>query len=145
VNKFEFDRKLLTAIKTNLSELKELLHKVESHSEDLWYRYYHQSFKVYMIQSETNAIVEMLKSLIPDHDLNEWFLNIIKDGTGKKFEYSHNKDWHNHTRPMLEAFSHAVYFLKQAIAHADEEIPDEGEMFCMSSGWAALLYFYNKR
>lgn len=41
--------------------------------EDLVYRFYHQSFKVYGIQSSTNQVVEALRALLPDVPLDNRF------------------------------------------------------------------------
>lgn len=45
--------------------------------EDLFYRFYHHSFKVYRLQRVTEKLVEALQSLAPDRALNPWFLEIL--------------------------------------------------------------------
>jgi len=139
------NEELLLNIKKNLPELKKILKEVCDHwaYEDMIYRFYHYSFKVYYIQSYTEEIVVMLKKLAPEKmTFNEFFEKIFKEGTGKKFSSEHNKDWLKHTRPMLEAFFHAKYFLEMAVKYGKElkTAPD-----CLPSGWAGLLYFYNLR
>jgi hypothetical protein len=66
----------------------------------------------------------------------------VADGTGGKFEISHNQDWLQHTRPILEAFFHAHFFLKMAVKYGRElqSAPDS-----LPSGWAAVLYLFNLR
>jgi hypothetical protein len=57
-----------------LPELEKLLHEVESHwgMEDTFYRFYHQSFKVFgKAQSLTEKIVTALKQLLPERELNK--------------------------------------------------------------------------
>jgi hypothetical protein len=49
---------LLRRIKDSLPALERLLAEIESDHEDLFYRFYHQSFKVYRLQSVTETIVE---------------------------------------------------------------------------------------
>jgi hypothetical protein len=110
--------------------------------EDGVYRFYHQSFKVYGLQRSTLAIVQALQALAPDRELNKWFAQIVADGTGKRFESEHNKRWLEVTRPMVEAFFHARYFLEMALKYGNElDAPPR----TLPSGWAAFLYLYNLR
>lgn len=138
------DDELLANVKTKLPELEELLKTVcsEWNYEDMMYRIYHNSFKCYFAQAITTNIVEMLKSLMPDMPLNEMFLQIVNDGTGKTFENSHNKEWLKHTRPIIEAFLHAKYFLEMAVK-SGKELETAPNM--LPSSWAAFLYLYNMR
>ena len=137
---------LLSNIKERMPELEQLLEKSNSHwvYEDLIYRFYHQSFKVYPIQSKTREIVDMLRALAPEGtSINGFFLEILADGmSGKKFELDHNQEWTRHTRPFLEAFFHARFFLEMAVKYGKklEEAPDG-----LPSGWAALLHIYDIR
>ena len=135
---------LLDRIKSALPELTTLLEKCSSHwvYEDGVYRFYHQSFKVYQLQNHTVAIVEKLQSLLPGRKLNEYFIQIVAEGTGKAFSPQHNQIWLETTRPIVEAFFHARYFLQMAVKYGRElEYPPR----VMPSGWAALLYLYNLR
>ena len=61
------EAKLLATIGRELPRLEELLRSVDSHwaCEDLVYRFYHQSFKVFGLQTLTTNIVETLRSLAP--------------------------------------------------------------------------------
>ncbi len=74
--------------------------------------------------------------------MNRWFTGIVAQGTGKEFEMSHNQKWLHHTRPIVEAFFHAHYFLKMAVKYGKEleSAPDR-----MPSGWAAVLYLFDLR
>jgi hypothetical protein len=135
---------LLDAIKARLPELEALLEKVSSHwhLEDGFYRFYHQSWKVYSLQHDTAEIVRLLQSLMADRPLNKWFTRIINDGTGKQFRDEHNQRWIDETRPILEAFFHAKTMLELAVKYGREL---EKAPACMPSGWAALLCLYNLR
>ena len=153
---------LLDNIKNKMPELEELLEKINSHwhYEDMVYRFYHHSFKVYYVQGDTIEIVAALKKLTPDMkklkeeipDLleciesislfNSQFDDIIKKGTGKVFKSIHNKNWDKHTKPLLESFFHAKFFLEMAVKYGKEL---ETAPNCLPSGWAALLYMYNLR
>ena len=138
------DAELLANVRAKLPELVKLLDEINSHwvYEDLVYRFYHQSFKVYFIQGETKRIVEALRSLAPSGaTVNPWFEEIYQAGaSGKQFEQEHNKEWTTHTRPFLEAFFHAKFFLEMAVKYGKklESAPET-----LPSGWTALLYFYN--
>ncbi len=135
---------LLKAVKENLPRLEELLKKFGNHwgYEDPIYRFYHQSFKVYRLQAGTEEIVAALRALAPDRPLNEWFLKIVSEGTGRKFEVEHNDRWLEITRPILEAFFHARWFLEMACRYgrALEEPPSP-----LPSGYAGFLYLYDLR
>jgi hypothetical protein len=134
---------LLANIKAAMPQLRQLWRDCDDHwgFEDPVYRFYHQSWKVYHLQGRTTAIVAALQALAPDRDLNEWFMQIVRDGTGKKFEGDHNKRWLEVTRPILEAFFHAKYFLEMAIRYGKLEKPPKS----LPSGWSGLLYLYNLR
>ncbi len=138
------ERNLLAAIKTNLPDLRALLERVSSHwlYEDPVYRFYHQSFKVFSVQSLTLQIVSALQALLPDRELNRRFMAIVADGTGKQFTPEMNRNWDATTRPLLEAFFHARFFLKMAVKYGAEL--DEPPA-TLPSGWAAVLYLYGLR
>jgi len=137
---------LLKNIKENMEELEKLLNSMsdEWNYEDMVYRFYHTSFKVYHVQWNTHEIVNALRKLVPeDTELNPYFQRIFEDGAKKeKFEMSHNSSWLEHTRPMLEAFFHAKYFLEMAVKYGKkyDEVPQ-----VLDSGLAGLLYLFNLR
>jgi hypothetical protein len=142
--KLKEERKLLESIHANLAALEQLLESASDHRgyEDPVYRFYHQSFKVYFLQGATERIVAQLQALAPHLPLNKWFTEIVKQGTGKTFTLKDNANWTAITRPMLEAFFHARYFLEMASKYGRElKTPPQP----MPSGWAALLYLYNLR
>lgn len=136
--------KLLRKIKRKLPELKKLFKEINKYEyEDTIYRFYHYSYKVYYIQDLTIKIIKQLKALTPKETLfNETYEKIFQEGTGKKFKYNHNDNWLKHTRPLLEAFFHAKYFLEMSIKYGKEL--DQAPKI-LPSGWAGLLYFYNLR
>ena len=109
--------------------------------EDGFYRFYHGSFNVYRVQSLIEKAVKFLRQLLPERELNEYFMAIILEGTGKEFELAHNPVWLKHTRPILEAFSHARYMIEMAVRYVDLPEPPQP----MPSGWAGLLYLYELR
>jgi isocitrate dehydrogenase kinase/phosphatase len=93
------------------------------------------------VQSLTEKAVEFLRELLPERGLNESFMAIILEGTDKKFDVAHNREWLKHTRPILEAFAHARYMVEMALRYA--ELPEPPQP--MPSGWAGLLYLYDLR
>ena len=109
--------------------------------EDPIYRYYHQSYKVYALQHQTQVIVQTLEALLPGGPLSARFLEIVDQGTGRRFTPDGNTRWTTETRPILEAFFHARYFLEMAVRYASLAEPPSP----LPSGYAALLSLYNLR
>jgi len=137
------ERKLLANLKRRRNRTEELLARCSEHwgYEDPVYRFYHQSFKVYALQTETEEIVRELSSLLPERPLNGWFQEIVARGTGRVFSPEDNANWTDVTRPILEAFFHARFFLDMAARYADIESPPQ----TLPSGYAALLYLFDLR
>ena len=102
---------LFKQLQKNLPALEELLSRSNDHwgYEDPIYRFYHQSFKVYDLQRQTLEIVEKLREIAPTPALNEWFEQIVNQGTGKSFVPQHNRDWLTVTRPILGILSRALF------------------------------------
>ena len=142
----EKENQLLANIKANLSALETLLEEVSSHwvYEDSIYRFYYQSFKVYGLQHITMRIVDALRNIVPEgRSLCKEFEKIIKESAGgKEFEPEHNAKWTHHTRPFVEAFFHAKFFLEMVVKYG-KEMEEPPEM--LPSGWAAILGLYNLR
>ena len=163
-NREEKEQTLLANLKSRKAELAALLESCSDQwgYEDLIYRFYHQSFKVFLdVQPATEKIVAALRALLPEQPLNEWFLQIVAEGTGRKFALEMNDDWLRHTRPIVEAFFHARYMLEMAVRYAGRKAPPKkrqqrhppGDVrrlahlkaHVMPSGWAAFLYLFNLR
>ncbi len=137
------ERELLANLRRRRPELESLLSSCSDHwgYEDPVYRFYHQSFKVYDLQSSTGRVVRELEELLPGRPLDARFLAIVAAGTGKWFSPDHNARWPEVTRPIIEAFLHARYFLEMAVRHAHLEAPPAP----LPSGYAALLVLYGLR
>lgn len=135
---------LLKQLKERLPELEALLEESGSHwhGEDGFYRFYHQSLKVYNLQADTQAIVAALGALMPERKLNETFLQIVGEGTGKIFQMEHNERWLEETRPILEAFFHARMMLQLAVKYGRKL---DSPPLALPGGWAAVLYLYRLR
>ncbi len=134
---------LLQSLRRDRPELEKLLAASSDHwgYEDPVYRFYHQSFKAFWLQERTQAIVERLQALAPDRPLNPWFVGIVQSGTGKEFTQADNARWTEVTRPILEAFFHARFFLEMAVRYAELASPPQP----LPSGYAALLYLFGLR
>jgi len=143
VNQRPAEDALLRNLRSRQSELTAILEECSSHwgFEDPIYRFYHQSFKVYALQDQTSRIVRVLESLAPDRPLNPWFRQIVEQGTGRSFKQDDNADWTRITRPILEAFFHARFFLDMAVRYATLPEPP----LPLPSGYAALLRLYGLR
>ena len=74
--------------------------------------------------------------------LNPWFMQIVSEGTGHEFSAKMNERWLEATRPILEAFFHARYYLDMVCRYGRQltEPPSP-----LPSGWAAVLYLYGLR
>lgn len=143
---------LLQNIKDRLPELEELLSKVTDHwnEEDLVYRFYHTSFKVYHIIALTEEIDTVLTELAPyekGHDkynnMSKCYRRIIEEGAAVgDFQTANNRAFQFIMGPSLTAFWHAKYFLTMAVKYGTkyDEAPHS-----LHSGWAALLHLYKMR
>jgi hypothetical protein len=85
--------------------------------------------------------VDLLRRIDPDRPLNPWFLEIVAAGTGLTFTMEHNRNWTAATRPIVDAFLHARFFLEMALRYSTLEAPPNA----LPSGYAALLYLYGLR
>jgi hypothetical protein len=135
---------LFSKLKGTLPALEELLAQHTGHwrYEDPVYRFYHQSFKLYRLQEATTTIVAALQALAPGRELNAWFREIVTEGTGRTFELSDNTRWLEVTRPIVEAFFHARYFLEMAVRYGGSL---KQPPLVLPSGWAAFLHLYGLR
>jgi hypothetical protein len=134
---------LVAKLRERRGALSDLLAKSSNHwgYEDPVYRFYHQSFKVYHLQEQTKSVVTALGDLAPGRPLNPWFVEIVALGTGHEFTPEHNSRWTEVTRPIVEAFFHARFFLEMAVRYSELEEPPRP----LPSGYAALLYLYGLR
>lgn len=139
----DLETTLLANVRLQHEALEALLDESSDHwgFEDPVYRFYHHSFKVFGLQKQTDTIVRSLSGLLPDRSLHPWFLSIVRQGTGKTFATSDNDRWTLVTRPIVEAFFHARFFLEMAVRYAKLETPPQP----LPSGYAALLYLYQLR
>jgi len=142
--KHEAERLLLRNLREREGDLKANLEASSDHwgYEDPVYRFYHHSFKVYWLQERTWSLVALLQELSPNgRPLDPWFLEIVREGTGRDFVPEDNARWAEVTRPIVEAFFHARFFVEMAVRYASLEAPPP----LLPSGYAALLCLYGLR
>ena len=137
-------QQLFRQLKDNQANLEQLLERCSDMwgYDDVVYRFYHQSFKVFRVQESTRQIVDALHALAPDRELNPWFTQIVADGTGHQFTLADNRRWLEVARPILEAYFHARFFLEMAVK-SGRDLPAPPRL--LPSGWAVLLYLYGLR
>lgn len=142
---------LLKNIKGKLPEMEKLLFAImrsEGIYEGKLYRFYHDSFKVYYLQETTAEIVKLLEEINPNDPKKfcDLFEGIIRDGKIGDWKHEHNKEWAKYTRPIVEAFLHAKYFLEMAIICGKElKRNKKAPIGCITQRWAALLELYKIR
>lgn len=111
--------------------------------EDGIYRFYHQSFKVFDLQSATQRMVDALSRLAPEgRAFCDFFRHIVAGGTGRQFSLEDNAKWAERAAPIVQAFLHARYFIEMATKYVSEF--DEPPQV-LPSGWAAILELYDIR
>jgi hypothetical protein len=141
---YEMEVEFLDNIKVKLPQMEAKLDECQSmdNYENLFYRFYHQSNKVYQLQTVTQEILDLLKEVAPKgKSFCKYFQEIIDAGaSGKEFSLEHNDDWTTHTRPMIEAFCHARYFLEMCIKCSKELSKPPSPM---PYGYAALMELFD--
>ena len=142
--RLQSDQVLLHSLKVNLTELEGLLIQFADMYEDGIYRFYHQSFKVYQLQFLTSQASDVFENIAKAADtrLCDSFKQIVAAGTGAEWEIDHNHQWLLHTRPIVEAFLHAKYFLEMMVRFATKM---DSAPTTLPFGWAAILELYNQR
>jgi hypothetical protein len=59
-----------------------------------------------------------------------------------EFKTDHNENWALYTRPIVEAFLHAKYFMEMMVKYGTEM---DTAQSTLPTGWAAILCLYNQR
>ncbi len=133
-------QELLKRIKAALPQLEALNDDLDHEYEDRVYRYYHGSYKIYVLQAGTQKIVQALQSLYPGRALNEAFSRILKEGTGKSSEAVAGAERTAQERCILEAFFNARSCLEMVIRYGKRlgVAPS-----WLPSRWAAAVYRFN--
>ena len=140
----ESDEAILAAVKARLPQLEGLLEAMNRDYEDGLYRFYHQSLKVYSLQAHTTRAAGLIRAIAGEagRQVDPWFEAIVAEGSGIEFDASHNAEWPRHTRPQVEAFLHARYFVEMMVKYGREL---DAEPTLLPSGWAAVLSLFSVR
>lgn len=141
------DERLLENAKARIGDVERLAAAFERAEEDGVYRYYHQSFKVFGLQSLVRAALALLSELTPaEEPLYHRFTAICREALAHEWRWNEmqavNANWQERARPVLEAFWHCGYFLRQ-LARYGRELEAAPEM--LPDGWAAVLELYGQR
>jgi hypothetical protein len=136
---------LLDSLRERHSELELLLVQVEAvggDGEDLVYRFWHQSLKVFALQELTLKVVATFRSFTSAGELHPLFEAMVVDGTGRTFSLADNDRWLEVVGPIVAAYLHALHLLRLAVCCAGEM---EVAPVWLPSGWATLLEVFNLR
>ena len=137
----------------NLRAEKQSLEKLYVSCNDHWgfedpiYRFYHQSFKVFLLQESTKRIVSALRSLLPEQPINEWFEKIVNDGLGRTFTDQTNENWLAEVRPVDEferQKRHAVGFARMECPH-DVRVIEPPDRFPLATKPCTQVRFRDHR
>jgi hypothetical protein len=136
---------LLSRIKARMAEIDALVAEFADQwaEEDGVYRFYHQSMKVFHLQAPVRKAFKLISEIGGEEDQpNEWYCQIVKEGTEHDFNEQTDDDWLAQTRPIREAFWHTKYFLTMMAKYGKEL---ETVTMPIASGWAAVLCLFELR
>src|SRR5215204_2025811 len=113
---------LLANIKEQRPRIESLLSHYKREEPDLVYRFYHQSYKFFIMVDLTRQAVEFFVSIAPESaTLNDWYRSIADEALSKGFDPDKtNPIWLAETLPVLQGYWHSKYFLEQMLVAADE-------------------------
>ncbi|MBF0501966.1 MAG: hypothetical protein HQM09_17640 [Candidatus Riflebacteria bacterium] len=136
------ESELLANIRKYHAEMVVHLAGIESSGLDLVRRFYSQSFFVYRLQCRTQGVIALLRRLAPAGTIfNPLFDEICREGADdKQFRLEYNENWSIYTRPIVEAFLHANFFLSAAV-ECGEKL-DKPPKTPIPSAWAAIRELY---
>ncbi|MEI7719483.1 MAG: hypothetical protein WCI72_06440, partial [archaeon] len=142
------ENKLLVNIQTNLEKIDSCLNSFNSQMgyEEVLYRFFCQSLKVFSANGFTSSGFELLKSLDPKDkkSLDESYSTIVKDALSRKFSLEMNNNWVSSTQPVVDAFLQTKYFLEMASKYGHKFEKDKAPVV-LPYGWAALGSLYKFR
>lgn len=142
----EKEKEILNEIHEHGKEIHEINCMISNHKigvENMIYSFYDSSFKVYELQSVTERMVDLFCVIGKCHfqDLNPLYVEIISEGTNKKFDWSHKIRWSYETRPILEAFFHSHHLLQMMEKYGLDR--NSGNLALdLNEGWANVLNLY---
>jgi hypothetical protein len=142
------ENRLLGNIKNNLEGVDHCLGNFRNMwgYEDIMYRYFCGSFKVFGANNLTSEGFDLLKSLDPkdEKSLDEGYTCLVERALPIRFNLEMNKDWMASTAPIVNAFLQTQYFLEMTSRYGHSMQSEDLHGF-LPSGWAALLILYKFR
>ncbi len=140
----ELIKKFPGMVRKRMADLKALRvdnqQKIES---DLFYRFYHSSFKTWWLQPWIAKSVITFHQIVPGMRLNDYYSKIAIEGLSEQFNDSFNREWTKHARPIVEAAFHTGTFIDALIFVG--ESADESTPRVLSPEWGVALYLWNLR
>jgi hypothetical protein len=135
---------LLERIKKHLPELEVLQKQMDEVEEAGVYWYYHSDPHTYGLQHFTERAASLFRRIASqgDGNLALLFEVIVMEGTHRPPDLVQSRVWIQDAGPVVCAYYHAKYFIKQHIRYGKEleQSPDT-----LPPGWAALLCLYGLR
>jgi hypothetical protein len=135
---------LLARIKEHLPEFEDLQEQMNDTEESGVYQFYHSDPHVYGLQHFTEQAICLFRKIAShdDGNLALLFELIIREGTNRPPDLVQSKVWILDANPVVSAFYHAKYFIKQHVRYGKEleQSPD-----ALPPGWAAILCLYQLR
>ena len=146
--RYDRECRILNNVKEKKEDLAQIERMIQNHrfgEQDAFYRFYHQSFKVYRLQGVTDRIVTFLCDVAECEfeDLHPMFRRIVQGGTGKEFTPQANERWEDETRPIIEAYTHAKHVLDMLVLHGTKL--EEPPIGIIEQGWGTVLHVYQIR
>ena len=94
--------RLLANIKDQVERIRSVYDHFEREEPDLVYRYYHQSYKVFIMAALIENADKLFKELAPEGVVvSDTYSEIAAGGIGKKFHDETNANWQTETLPMM--------------------------------------------
>ncbi len=95
-----------------------------------------------LLQSFTTQALDVLQQIAHaiDRPLSPWFTEITAQGIGVHFVMEHNTNWLVHTRPIVEAFLHAKYFVEMMVKYGRTMDGAEIMSFFLRCGKVILVF-----
>lgn len=142
--KREKEKQLIESILMHKEEVQQLLDKAYHQfggKEDMVYRFYHHSFKVYKVQQWTSDAFLLFRKFSSE-EMNDFFLRIVREGTSKPFSMEHNDNWYEEAKPLLDAYLHMIHLMELVVKYGIEGTDKDRSG---DPGWFTILYLYRLR
>lgn len=140
----EKEKELIQSILEHKDEVYKLLEKAYHRfggKEDMVYRFYHHSFKVYAVQNWTSEAYLLFRKFSSE-EMNDTFIRILREGTSKPFSMEHNGNWYEEAKPLLDSYLHMIHLMELVVKYGIEGTDKDRSG---DPGWFTVLYLYRLR